>query len=763
MSNLAQQYISQSYQSVMNVGTGSGASITSTLQPLTDGYGTVSPISVSTTDVAIQGTLSITGSIIPYSTSSVSGAYDLGSPTKPWRHLYVSSGSIYLDGSRVMGLTNDTSNLHFIAPTGSQIQMGTNVFFQNPEVSLNPGMILEATGPETGSSIYFNGGKGQIVSEGDLSFLLVTGDTNNNPSASINFSVANIESGSLSFNGKDNAQINIDRLGDIGLTTIHGAISLNAQSGSVSLIQQQYNGGFEIQPGFMQMRQNDLDGGITIASQSIVVSANNVGDFDVNIKSGSINIQSQSDLNLSSSLGTINHWGSSSFIGQLDVIGGPLKVSGSNSIGTIEVINGGINSQGDIHTSASLLAEANGNFGGATGGQYPTVNVLVDSASFTTDVYGGFQVYDPNTYQTYITAVASSYYTGEIVGAMAGGGAFDGSDLTLYFPMDGTLALRKPTHMLNGANITGSVYISGSQSITGSVGITGNEVISGSLTVSGSGGFGIEAINTGIRSQGTIISNDSVQVIQPTPYISLKTNPEGSGSAYSLINIGVDAGSDPGNVFSGIYMYPSSGSANEMDFAISSYSPQYYGTPVGMIIAGGNNIDGNNTAIAFPADGTMQVFKDTNFNYNTSVAGYSKSTYGYTQVKMSSGQTVSAGSDVVVNFDNVVINNNGWFNNTGHTFQPPVAGTYEISFVVQVGVGTGNGQMNVQVRKNGSTQVLIVQDEVNKNVNHSFAGSVLVEFNGSTDYVDITFYTSSNSGSQVVQDNNGSFFKAILL
>jgi len=40
MSNLGNQYISGSYQSVLNVGTGSGDYVTSTLKPLTDGYGT---------------------------------------------------------------------------------------------------------------------------------------------------------------------------------------------------------------------------------------------------------------------------------------------------------------------------------------------------------------------------------------------------------------------------------------------------------------------------------------------------------------------------------------------------------------------------------------------------------------------------------------------------------------------------------------------------------------------------------------------------
>lgn len=162
-------------------------------------------------------------------------------------------------------------------------------------------------------------------------------------------------------------------------------------------------------------------------------------------------------------------------------------------------------------------------------------------------------------------------------------------------------------------------------------------------------------------------------------------------------------------------------------------------------------------------DGTVTVLKPLVVSGNTIVSGSLKSTNSFTQAKMSTTQSVTAGSDAVVNFDTINVNNNGWFNTSTHVFTPTVAGTYDISFMLQVGVGTGNGQMNAQVNKNNGTQVLIVQEEVNKNINHTLQGSVLVDMNGTTDNIRITFYTSSNNGSQTIQDNNGSFFKAVLL
>jgi hypothetical protein len=48
-----------------------------------------------------NGTQTLSGSILP----SVNNTYDLGSPTQQFRHVYISSGSLYVNGTKVLGST----------------------------------------------------------------------------------------------------------------------------------------------------------------------------------------------------------------------------------------------------------------------------------------------------------------------------------------------------------------------------------------------------------------------------------------------------------------------------------------------------------------------------------------------------------------------------------------------------------------------------------------------------------------------------------
>jgi hypothetical protein len=65
----------------------------------------------------ISGTIFLTGSIIP----TTDNTYDLGSSTKSFRHLYVSSGSIYLNGAKVLSST--AQELQFTTDTGQSIKI----------------------------------------------------------------------------------------------------------------------------------------------------------------------------------------------------------------------------------------------------------------------------------------------------------------------------------------------------------------------------------------------------------------------------------------------------------------------------------------------------------------------------------------------------------------------------------------------------------------------------------------------------------------
>lgn len=64
-----------------------------------------------------KGDQTISGSVIP----AVNSIYDLGSPTKNFRHLYLSSASLYIDGTKVLGST--TQELQITTDAGQSFKI----------------------------------------------------------------------------------------------------------------------------------------------------------------------------------------------------------------------------------------------------------------------------------------------------------------------------------------------------------------------------------------------------------------------------------------------------------------------------------------------------------------------------------------------------------------------------------------------------------------------------------------------------------------
>jgi DNA-binding ferritin-like protein len=59
-------------------------------------------------DSMLTGNLDMTGHIIPSIDSDGTTGYDLGSPSMKWRDLYLSQGSLYIDGQKVIESNNGT-------------------------------------------------------------------------------------------------------------------------------------------------------------------------------------------------------------------------------------------------------------------------------------------------------------------------------------------------------------------------------------------------------------------------------------------------------------------------------------------------------------------------------------------------------------------------------------------------------------------------------------------------------------------------------
>lgn len=86
-------------------------SFTSSIQTRVDGLSSQTASLATTGSNTFVGTQTLSGSIIP----AIDNTYDLGSPTYQWKDIYVSSGSLYIDGTKVLG------------STGNELQITTDV------------------------------------------------------------------------------------------------------------------------------------------------------------------------------------------------------------------------------------------------------------------------------------------------------------------------------------------------------------------------------------------------------------------------------------------------------------------------------------------------------------------------------------------------------------------------------------------------------------------------------------------------------------
>ena len=90
----------------------------SNIQSINLGTMTISGGNFATTGSnTFKGTQTFSGSIVPVG----SGSFDLGTPSNPFRHLYLSSASLYIDGQKVLGSTNQ--ELQITTDTGQSIKI----------------------------------------------------------------------------------------------------------------------------------------------------------------------------------------------------------------------------------------------------------------------------------------------------------------------------------------------------------------------------------------------------------------------------------------------------------------------------------------------------------------------------------------------------------------------------------------------------------------------------------------------------------------
>jgi hypothetical protein len=168
-----------------------------------------------------------------------------------------------------------------------------------------------------------------------------------------------------------------------------------------------------------------------------------------------------------------------------------------------------------------------------------------------------------------------------------------------------------------------------------------------------------------------------------------------------------------------------------------------------------NIVAGNNITVT-SSSGTYTINSTA-----TGGAGLQSSSY-ISQGKLSGNQSVTSGSDAVIQFVDDY-DPQSWFNTTTRRFQPNIAGYYLISVGAWMDdADTTNGQANVQIRLNNNT-ILLVQNQLNDVTGLSLTGSKAVYLNGTTDYIDFTFYHSTGSSRSLLSGGDGTFFTAVFL
>lgn len=154
------------------------------------------------------------------------------------------------------------------------------------------------------------------------------------------------------------------------------------------------------------------------------------------------------------------------------------------------------------------------------------------------------------------------------------------------------------------------------------------------------------------------------------------------------------------------------------------------------------------------ASGTMLTTASTGVvtqaMLSTNVAGNGPAFFAY----QSSTQSLTGGSSIKIQLQTELFDTNSNFDNaTNYRFTPTVAGYYQISGAVMIATTTITIGIQSVLFKNGSIYIAGSQNQATANAYPQSNFSVLVYFNGSTDYVELYGYTNTTTNTNPFQQN----------
>lgn len=480
-------------------------------------------------------------------TPSVDNEYDLGSPTHQWRDVYISSGSLYIDGSKVLSST--TQELTITTDNGQSLKIleGTTDSIVLQTADGNIELKSSADG-----DILIDPTNGKILLKGPVEILSGQKIQSSVGGTPVVFANDIVVSGSIDLTGTidgidlssfsssvDNRFINIES----------AASSLNTFTSSIDTT-----------------IKSKLDGEGVVSGSSQIILSGTTGFSTVSASLSS----------LSSSI-SITNLNQDSRLNSIETNTGSYAITGSNTFVGSQIISGSVT----IRENLIVLGSSSITY--TTSSQLRVDdNVIVVNTSTPAERFGGLQVYDSGSVGestgslfwdgeknrwVYQNTSEASYSGGVLMSGPRSSGSL-GDELTLT---SGKIARSAGGDHLNDSIITEyggtTIGIAGNLEISGSLIIPSTPLVSGSSQIS----------FNGITDKPTLVSGSS-----QITYSSISSIPSGivSGSSqiiYSSIS-GIPSGIVSGSsqiVYSSISSIPGgivSGSSQIDLTATTNYS-----------------------------------------------------------------------------------------------------------------------------------------------------------------------------------------------
>jgi hypothetical protein len=129
----------------------------------------------------------------------------------------------------------------------------------------------------------------------------------------------------------------------------------------------------------------------------------------------------------------------------------------------------------------------------------------------------------------------------------------------------------------------------------------------------------------------------------------------------------------------------------------------------------------------------------------------------YVKLARLTNQTILNAADTLIGFSTISDPNN-WYSGITTSTTPTVAGTYHVDLMVNWQAGSiTNDQTNIQIRKNGTTFALSQVGIQTFSYTQNACG--IVTMNGTTDYIEVTVYTSNPTSQNITGTVDGAWTK----